>query len=128
MHLLIQKFGGTSVQTKENRDHVIRHIKGALDRQYKLIVVVSAIERSPDPYATDSLVKMVDNEVTNDNTKREIHMIMSCGETIASVVISNELQQNEINATTLSGSKSGLNTNDEYNEAKIKHEKPERIK
>ena len=128
MHLLIQKFGGTSVQTKENRDHVIRQIKGALDKQYKLIVVVSAIGRSPDPYATDSLLKMVDYEVTTDSTKRELDMLMSCGETIASVVLSNELQQNDINATALSGAQAGLITNDEYNEAKIKHVKPERIK
>ena len=30
MRLLIQKFGGTSVQTKENRLHVIKQIKRAL--------------------------------------------------------------------------------------------------
>src|SRR5690625_284768 len=128
MHLLIQKFGGKSVQTKVNRDHVIRQIKGALDKQYKLIVVVTDIGRSPDPYATDSLLKMVDYEVTTDSTKRELDMLMSCGETIASVVLSNELQQNDINATALSGAQAGLITNDEYNEAKIKHVKPERIK
>lgn len=128
MNLLIQKFGGTSVQTKENRDHVIRQIKQALDKQYKLVVVVSAIGRSPDPYATDSLLKMVDYEVTTESTKRELDMLMSCGETIASVVLSNELQQNDINATALSGAQAGLITNDEYNEAKIKHVKPERIK
>lgn len=128
MHLLIQKFGGTSVQTKENRVHVMKQIKRGLERGYKLVVVVSAIGRSPDPYATDSLLKMVDYQEMTDSAKRELDMLMSCGETIASVVLSNELQQNDINATALSGAQAGLITNDEYNEAKIKHVKPERIK
>src|SRR5699024_2686812 len=120
MKLLIQKFGGTSVQTKENREHVIKQIKGALDKQYKLVVVVSAIGRSPDPYATDTLLKMVDYPNTSDHTKRELDMLMSCGETISSVVLSNELQNKGIAATALTGAQAGLITNDDYNEAKIK--------
>lgn len=128
MQLLIQKFGGTSVQSKENREHVIRQIKQALEKQYKLVVVVSAIGRSPDPYATDSLLDMVNYEEETDSAKRELDMLMSCGETISSVVLSNELQQKGIKATALNGAQAGLITNDEYNEAKIKHIKPDRIK
>jgi len=128
MQLLIQKFGGTSVQTKENREHVVKQIKRGLDKNYKIVVIVSALGRSPDPYATDSLLDMVDYEEETDSTKRELDMLMSCGETIASVVLSNELQQNDINATALNGAQAGLITNDEYNEAKIKHVKPKRLK
>ena len=43
MQLLIQKFGGTSVQTKENREHVIKQIKRGLDKNYKIVVIVSAL-------------------------------------------------------------------------------------
>lgn len=127
MQLLIQKFGGTSVQTKENRISVIKQIKRALDHDYKLVVVVSALGRNPDPYATDTLLEMVDHPTTK-NSKRELDMLMSCGETIASVVLSNELQQNNISATALTGAQAGLITNDDYNEAKIKKVKPDRIK
>src|SRR5690625_2609531 len=127
MRLLIQKFGGTSVQTKENRSYVMKQIKHALDKGYKLVVVVSALGRNPDPYATDSLLKMVDYPTTN-NSKRELDMLMSCGETIASVVLSNELQSNQISATALTGAQAGLITNDDFNEAKIKQVKPNRIK
>src|SRR5690625_2096927 len=128
MQLLIQKFGGTSVQTKENREHVVKQIKRGLDKNYKIVVIVSALGRSPDPYATDSLLDMVNYQEETDSTKRELDMLMSCGETIASVVLSNELQQNDINATALNGAQAGLITNDEYNEAKIKHIKPKRLK
>src|SRR5699024_12398841 len=61
-------------------------------------------------------------------SKRVLDMLMSCGELIASVVLLNELQQIDINATVLNGAKAGLITNDEYNEAKIKHVKPKRLK
>jgi aspartate kinase len=128
MKLLIQKFGGTSVQTKENRSNVIKQIQGALGKGYKVVVVVSALGRSPDPYATDTLLNMVDYKTTSNDTKRELDMLMSCGETIASVVLSNELQNNHIRATALSGAQAGLITNEDYNEAKIKKIKPDRIK
>ncbi|MEI3610874.1 aspartate kinase [Pseudogracilibacillus sp. SO30301A] len=127
MRLLIQKFGGTSVQTKENRISVIKQIKRAIKQEYKLVVVVSALGRNPDPYATDTLLKMVDHPTSN-NSKRELDMLMACGETIASVVLSNELRQHNVSATALTGAQAGLITNDEYNEAKIKKIKPDRIK
>ena len=128
MNLLIQKFGGTSVQTKENRTHVIKQIKQGLKDASKLVVVVSAIGRSPDPYATDTLLKMVDYKEKSPDNLRELDMLMSCGETIASVILSNELQQNGIKATALTGAQAGLITNDSFTEAKIKKVKPDRIK
>lgn len=126
MRLLVQKFGGTSVQTEENRLHVIQQIKRGLEQGYKVVVVVSALGRNPDPYATDTLLKMVNYPTTN-TSKRELDMLMSCGETIASVVLSNELQSNGIFSTALTGAQAGLITNDDFNEAKIKQVKPDRI-
>ncbi|TFJ94711.1 aspartate kinase [Lentibacillus salicampi] len=126
MQLLVQKFGGTSVQTEENRSHVIRHIKNALMNNYKIVVVVSALGRKPAPYATDSLLDLVDFP-KNYNSNRELDILMSCGETIASVVLSNELQKSHINATALTGAQAGFITNDDFNQAKIKEVKPDRV-
>ncbi|MEF2292998.1 aspartate kinase [Virgibacillus dokdonensis] len=126
MEILIQKFGGTSVQSQENRDHVIKHIKDALVKEYKLVVVVSALGRKPDPYATDTLLSLVDFPA-NKNASRELDMLMSCGEIISSVVLSNELQKQHITATALTGSQAGFITTDDFTEAKIKEVKPERI-
>lgn len=126
MQILVQKFGGTSLQTEENRDHVIKHIKDALMKEYKLVVVVSAIGRGPDPYATDTLLNLVDFPA-NKNSNRELDMLMSCGEVISSVVLSNELQNNHINAKALTGAQAGFVTSDDFNQAKIKEVKPERI-
>ncbi|WP_106497573.1 aspartate kinase [Lentibacillus sp. Marseille-P4043] len=126
MQVLIQKFGGTSVQTTENRNHVIRHIKDAIIKDYKVVVVVSALGRKPDPYATDTLLDLV-GFPANHNSTRELDLLMSCGETIASVVLSNELQKNHIAATALTGAQAGFVTSDDFNHAKIKEVTPTRV-
>ncbi|WP_174613346.1 aspartate kinase [Virgibacillus ihumii] len=126
MQILVQKFGGTSVQTEENRNHVINHIKNALVQDYKVVVVVSALGRKPDPYATDTLLELIDFP-SNQNAKREVDLLMSCGETIASVVMSNELQKKHIQATALTGAQAGFITNEDFNQAKIKEVKTDRI-
>ncbi|GAA0445073.1 aspartate kinase [Lentibacillus halophilus] len=126
MQIVVQKFGGTSVQTEDNRHHVIQHIKNALMNNYKLAVVVSALGRDPAPYATDTLLGLVDFP-KNFTSKRELDLLMSCGETIASVVLSNELQKHHINATALTGAQAGFTTNDDFTQAKIKDVKADQM-
>jgi len=126
MRLLVQKFGGTSVESKESRRHVIQKIKEALEQRYKVLVVVSALGRNPNPYATDTLVEMVDPPKTK-NEKRELDLLMSVGEIISSTVLANELRREQIKAVALTGAQAGLITTDDYTEAKIKQVKPKRI-
>lgn len=126
MQVLVQKFGGTSVQTEENRNHVIKHIKHGLKEDYKVVIVVSALGRKPDPYATDTLLDLIDFPA-NHNSNRELDLLLSCGETIASVVLSNELQKNHIDSVALTGAQAGFITSDDFNQAKIKEVKTERV-
>ncbi|UJL47980.1 aspartate kinase [Virgibacillus sp. NKC19-16] len=119
MQILVQKFGGTSVGSKENRGHVVKHIKEALMMDYKLVVVVSALGKKPDPYATDTLLGLVDFP-SNYSSSRELDLLMSCGETISAVVLSNELKKHHITATALTGAQAGFLTTDDFNRAKIK--------
>lgn len=126
MQIVIQKFGGTSVQSEENRQHVMKHIKNALMNDYKVVVVVSALGRKPEPYATDTLLSLV-NYPANHNSNRELDMLLSVGELISSVVLSNELQKNHITATALSGAQAGFVTTDQFTKAKIKEVNPKRV-
>ncbi|WP_085992364.1 aspartate kinase [Oceanobacillus senegalensis] len=126
MEILVQKFGGTSVQSEENREHVIKHIKNALVKEYKLVVVVSALGRKPDPYATDTLLDLV-NFPANSNSNRELDLLMSVGEVISSVVLANELQKQHITATALTGAQAGFITTEDFTKAKIKKVKPDRV-
>lgn len=44
MKIVVQKFGGTSVSTEENRKKVIEKVKSAIKDGYSPVVVVSAME------------------------------------------------------------------------------------
>ncbi|MDL4840118.1 aspartate kinase [Aquibacillus rhizosphaerae] len=126
MKILVQKFGGTSVSDKESRQSAIGHISDAIDEGYKVVVVVSAMGRYPDPYATDSLLKLVDFPHTKIS-KREQDLLLSCGETISSVVFSNELKNNEIASVAMTGAQAGFLTNEDFTQAKIKAMNVERV-
>src|SRR5699024_10156107 len=89
-------------------------------------IVVSALGRKPDPYSTDALLEMANVSASN-SSNRELDLLLSCGETIASVVLSNELKENHVNATALTGAQAGIVTNSNFNEAKIKQVKPKRL-
>ena len=60
-------------------------LKKAIHEGYKVVVVVSAMGRKGDPYATDTLLIFSGWELRNIS-KREQDLLMSCGEIISSVV------------------------------------------
>ena len=125
MKIVVQKFGGTSVRDSESREHAYRHINKAINDGYKVVVVVSAIGRKGEPYATDTLISLIEPEKAV--TKREVDMLMSCGEIISSVVFSNMLNSKGLNATALNGAQAGFRTNNDYTNAKILDMKCDRL-
>ncbi|WP_088041173.1 aspartate kinase [Bacillus sp. EAC] len=118
MKILVQKFGGTSVRDENGRKHALRHIKEALEKGYKLVVVVSAMGRKGEPYATDTLLNLVGAK-RSKVSQRELDLLMSCGETISSIVFSNLLNENGIHSLAMTGATAGFRTNDEFGNAKI---------
>ncbi len=118
MKVVVQKFGGTSVKNSETRAHAKRHIQKALDNGNKVVVVVSAMGRKGDPYATDTLLGLIGDKLTT-LTNREKDMLVSCGETISSVVFTHMLNEKGIKATALSGAQAGFLTNADFTNAKI---------
>lgn len=59
MKIVIQKFGGTSVSTHERREQVVNKILKAKDKGFCPVVVVSAMGRKGQPYATDTLLSLI---------------------------------------------------------------------
>ncbi|SER07861.1 aspartate kinase [Gracilibacillus ureilyticus] len=119
MKVLVQKFGGTSVRDEKIRQHAVDHVKDALNDGYKVIVVVSAMGRYPDPYATDSLLHLVGENTTKLSAK-EKDLLLSCGETISSVVFSHELLSQNIESIAITGAQAGIITTSEFTNAQIK--------
>ncbi|GIN70418.1 aspartokinase [Bacillus sp. J14TS2] len=118
MKIIIQKFGGTSVQNNETRQYAHKHVQNAIKQGYKVVVVVSAMGRSGAPYATDTLLSLVGGSTTFLN-QREQDLLLSCGETISSVVFTNELLEKGLKATALTGAQAGFITTNDHTNAKI---------
>ncbi|BDG35196.1 aspartate kinase [Saccharococcus caldoxylosilyticus] len=118
MKIIVQKFGGTSVRDERGRDFARKHIERALEDGYKVVVVVSAMGRKGDPYATDTLLSLIGG-ANNYVSKREQDMLMACGEIISSVVFANLLNKHGIKATAFTGAQAGFCTNDDHTNAKI---------
>ncbi|WPP39786.1 aspartate kinase [Paenibacillus hunanensis] len=125
-NILVQKFGGTSLSTPEAREHVLRHIKRELARQVKLVVVVSAMGRSGDPYATDTLLESTANNGSLPSP-RERDLLMGCGEIISAVNLSGMLVREGIPAVALTGAQAGFITDDNFGNARILTIRPERV-
>lgn len=118
MKIIVQKFGGTSLKDDAGRAKAAEHVKKAVEEGYKVVSVVSAMGRSGDPYATDTLLQLIGGP-EHIVESREYDLLLSCGEIISSVVFSNLLKQNDIVSAALTGSQAGFRTNDEHTNARI---------
>lgn len=127
MKILIQKFGGTSVATAEMRQRVLHHIQQGLAEGYGLVVVVSAMGRQGEPYATDTLLDLVSSNGA-PLSPREQDLLLHCGELISASVLSSLLSEHHIPNCVLTGGQAGIITNQEYNKAQILNINPSRIR
>ena len=126
MKIVVQKFGGTSVSTEESRKQVIEKVKNAINEGYSPVVVVSAMGRKGEPYATDTLLSLVGDKFRNTN-KLAQDLLMCCGETISSVVMSSDLYSAGIDSMPLTGGQAGILTDNNFSDATCIEVKPKKI-
>lgn len=127
MRIRVQKFGGTSVATPERRSRVIHQIRQALHEGCQVVVVVSAMGRKGDPYATDTFLEWI-SENGRSLSPREQDLLLSCGEIISASTLSGILNKEGIPNTVLTGGQAGIITNDQYNNAQILTVNPNRVR
>jgi aspartate kinase len=118
MNIIIQKFGGTSVATEELRERVAKKIISSKVEGKTPVVVVSAIGRSGDPYATDTLIGLA-NRAFKEQSSRELDMIMACGEVISAVIMANTIKALGCEAVALSGFQAGIFTDKYHGDAEV---------
>ena len=116
MKIIVQKFGGTSVSSKESRDKVAEKIIERYNEGYKVVVVVSAIGRKGDPYSTDTLLEMINPKLM---PPKEIDLLLSCGEIISSVVLANHILERGYKVSVLTGYQAGIETDNNFGNAEI---------
>ncbi len=118
MKIVVQKFGGTSVATAEGRARAMERIVAAKEQGYSPVVVVSAMGRRGEPYATDTLIDLV-KTIHNDIEPRELDLLVSCGEIISTVVMATSLKKMGHQAVALTGGQAGIFTDSNYGCAQI---------
>lgn len=125
-NILVQKFGGTSVSTAERRNMAVSKVVDAIEQGFMPVVVVSAIGRSGDPYATDTLINFA-KSIYKDMPKRELDILMSCGEIISSVIFANTLISRGYKTKVFTGGQAGIITDDNFGDAEIIRVEPQYI-
>lgn len=118
MALIVQKFGGTSLSDINGQSLLLSQVKKAKLEGNDLVVVVSAMGRIGEPYATDTLISLLD--ITNgplDPQNKDL--IMSCGEIISAAVITHLIDIHGMPSKGLTGFQAGILTDEEFNSANI---------
>ena len=126
MRIIVQKFGGTSVATDEGRSKAVAKVIKAKEEGLSVVVVVSAMGRKGEPYATDTLIQLAKG-IAKDVALRELDLLISCGEIISTVVMAQTLEKYGHPAVALSGGQAGILTDQHFGEAQIIGVNPEII-
>jgi len=122
MALVVQKYGGSSVADAGRIKDVARRAAAAVERGNSVVLVVSAMGKT-----TDNLIRLA-NEVTDQPDERELDVLLSTGELIASTLLAMALRTLGVEAISLSGAQAGIRTDSIYSRARILSVDPNRIK
>ena len=113
MALIVQKYGGSSVATAERIKSVAQRVGKVFDGGDQVVVVVSAMGDT-----TDDLIKLA-GQVTADPHPREMDVLLSTGELVASTQLAMAIKNLGYNAISLSGAQAGIKTDTTYRKARI---------
>ena len=119
--IVVQKFGGSSVADADKIRKVATRVKSRRDEGWSLVVVVSAMGDT-----TDELLAL-SKKISADPPRRELDMLLTCGERISMALMSMALQEIGVSAISFTGSQSGIITDDTHAQARIIEVKPARI-
>lgn len=107
--LVVMKFGGTSVGTSQGREALARRVQEYRSKSIDCVIVVSAMGRKGDPYATDTLLGLI-SDLPQESY--ELDALASVGEIISSVVTAATLRKFDVEACALSGPAAGIYATD----------------
>lgn len=119
--IVVQKFGGSSVADVEKIRKVAARVKARRDDGWQVVVVVSAMGDT-----TDELLALA-RKVSSDPPRRELDMLLTCGERISMALLSMALQGIDVPAISFTGSQSGIITDTAHSQARIIEVRPARL-
>jgi len=124
MNVVVHKFGGSSVSTPELREIAASRVGDAVRAGSHVVVVVSAMGRLPDPYATDTLLGLIGPVRGGPNRD----LLLAVGEMISAAVFAELLNSLGYRAQAMTGGQAGIVTDDAFGDARILEVDPEPIR
>jgi aspartate kinase len=121
MRIMVQKFGGTSVATKERMLQVLGKVRAGLATGCKTLVVLSA--RAGD---TNRLLALA-QEWSDEPDPAEQDALVATGELISVALFSMLLKDAGIKARSLNGHQAGIVTDETHTKARIRSMDTERL-
>ncbi|HVR19871.1 MAG TPA: aspartate kinase [Polyangiaceae bacterium] len=129
MARVVQKFGGSSLADLERLGRVADLVMATRRAGHDLCVVVSAMGKT-----TDSLLDLARSAARSGDAgenaeapRRELDMLVSTGERVSMALLSIAIRARGGDAVSLTGSQSGILTNDRHFDARIVEVRPFRI-
>jgi aspartate kinase len=119
--IVVQKYGGSSVADPARLGRVADRVAATVALGKRVVVVVSAMGKT-----TDELLALA-RTVTPTPPRRELDMLLSCGERISMALLAMALEQRGLSAISFTGSQSGILTNDRHSGARIIEVRPIRL-
>ena len=113
MKILVQKYGGTSIETIEKVQKVADSIIEKKQAGYNIVIVVSAMGKT-----TNQLIEMA-KSVSSKPSKRELDMLMATGEQVSISLLSIVLQEKGYKSVSLTGFQAGIKTEGIHTKNKI---------
>src|SRR2546422_8990542 len=120
-HVIVMKFGGTSVADAQRIKHAARRIVDKREAGYRVVAVLSARGST-----TDELIAMAE-EVSPTPAPREMDMLLSSGERISCALCAMAINDLGHRAISLTGSQAGIVTDESHTRARILDVRAERI-
>ncbi len=121
MPIIVQKYGGTSVEGSGRTLAVAKRVAALKERGYDVVVVVSA-----QGSTTDTLVREA-RLLTPEPAQRELDMLMTAGERISMSLLAIALNSIGCSAVSFTGSQVGIITDTRHTDARILEVRPQRI-
>jgi len=126
MDTIVKKFGGTSLRTEERINLAVDEVAKDLEEGNPVVSVVSAMGKDGDPYATDTLIGLME-DVKPEIDPLKQDLIMSCGEVISASLFSHYLDAAGYDSVPMTGYQAGIFTDGEFGDARIVEVDPVRV-
>lgn len=124
MNIVVQKFGGSSLSSPELREVAASRVADAARSGAHVVVVVSAMGRSPEPYATDTLLSLIGPVRGGPNRD----LLLAVGEMISAAVFAELLNSLGWHAQAMTGGQAGIVTDGTFGDARILHVDPHAVR